>query len=378
MYTPELITDATRLKTIVELALEYPIVALDLESNGFHRYPERVCLVQMAFADRIFLVDPLPIDDIEPLGILLSTHGVEKIFHSADYDIRSLDRDWSFAVSPLYDTSIAAAFVGYRNLGLNTLLKECLEVEIDKTKRLQRADWTIRPITAELQNYAAEDVRHLERLSTLLRDRLDTLGRTEWVSEECQRLSMVRFSPSDKENAFLTVKGSRDLDGQGLAVLSALYRFREGQAVERDRPPFKIFSNAAMIALASNPNADLRSVKGLGQYAFGKSARQIRNALEEGSNAAPIDRRALQSTDRVRISSRERQSARKRLASLKRWRADHATRLDIQVGLVWNGKSLERIALDPSGVDEELLDDSVRNWQREALADSLFALVSSL
>lgn len=378
MYSPELITDATRLKTIVELALEYPIVALDLESNGFHRYPERVCLVQMAFADRIFLVDPLPINDIEPLGILLSTHGVEKIFHSADYDIRSLDRDWSFAVSPLYDTSIAAAFVGYRNLGLNTLLKECLEVEIDKTKRLQRADWTIRPITAELQNYAAEDVRHLERLSTLLRDRLDTLGRTEWVSEECQRLSMVRFSPSDKENAFLTVKGSRDLDGQGLAVLSALYRFREGQAVERDRPPFKIFSNAAMIALAFNPNADLRSVKGLGQYAFGKGARQIRNALEEGSNAAPIDRRALQSTDRVRISSRERQSARKRLASLKRWRADHATRLDIQVGLVWNGKSLERIALDPSGVDEELLDDSVRNWQREALADSLFALVRSI
>ena len=183
---------------------------MDLESNGFHRYPERVCLIQLAVADEIFLIDPLVIEDMAPLGVLLSAPSVVKIFHSADYDIRSLDRDWGFRVSPLFDTSSGAAFIGHTRLGLAALIKDWFDVEIPKTKSLQRADWTIRPLSAELREYAATDVIYLARLADLLNDRLRALGRTAWVREECERLANVRYVAPDTKSAFLSVKGSAE------------------------------------------------------------------------------------------------------------------------------------------------------------------------
>ena len=378
MTHPEIITDDSRLKAVVGSALKYPSAALDLESNGFHRYPERICLVQLAFADGIYLIDPLAVDDLAPLGEILSSPSVEKIFHSADYDIRSLDRDWSFPVSPLFDTSIAAAFVGYSSLGLASLLKECFDVEISKSKRLQRADWTVRPISAELEAYAAEDVRHLHRLADVLRRRLDRLGRTEWVKEECERLSRVRYSHPDRESGFFSLKGSRDLDGSGLAILRSLYKFREREALQRDRPPFKVFSNAAMLDLAARPESDLRSVSGLGNFAFGRNAHRLRQALREGVNSEPVERPKLRTTKRERVSAVERQSRRRRLGVLKDWRREHAHRLGLGVGLVWSAASLERISIDPSNFSEELTDQSIRHWQRSELADSLATLVKGM
>ncbi len=179
--TAELVKTQSQLEAAIELALKQSRVAVDLESNGFYRYPERVCLVQLAVGPSVYLIDPLALEDPSPLGELLADAAVEKVFHSADYDIRSLDRDWGFPVRGLFDTSIAAAFVGAERLGLAAVLKEYLDVEVNKSKRLQRADWTRRPISDELLRYAAEDVRHLARLRTLLYDRLDSLGRTEWV-----------------------------------------------------------------------------------------------------------------------------------------------------------------------------------------------------
>ena len=378
MKCPEIVTDSTRLRSVVDSALNQPCVALDLESNGFHRYPERICLVQLAISGRIYLVDPLAVDDLEPLGELLASSSVQKTFHAADYDIRSLDRDWSFSVSPLFDTSIAAAFVGSSRLGLDTLLKECLDVEISKSKRLQRADWTERPLSAELQAYAAEDVRHLERLATALKGKLADLGRAEWVREECERLSRVRYSPPDKDGAFLSLKGSRDLDARGLAILRSLYRFREREAKRRDRPPFKIFSNAAMLALAAGPRSDLASVKGIGVYGRGRGAHGLRNALNQGMKAQPVERPQSQSPGRVRMSPEGRRIARGRLRKLKDWRKEQADRLGLGVGQVWSGTSLERISINPSGLREELWHESVRDWQRGELGDSLHSLVTSL
>ena len=271
-------------------ALSESCVALDIESNGFHRYPERICLVQLETGGDIFLIDPLAVEDIAPLGELLASSSVEKIFHAADYDIRSLDRDWHFQVTLLFDTSIAAAFVGHRSLGLASLLKERMDVDVPKSKRLQRADWTNRPISAELREYAASDVRHLHPLAALLRESLDELGRTEWVREECERLANVKYVPPDVEAAFLTVKGSRDLDGRGLAILRSLHGFREREARNRDRPPFKVFSNAAMVTLAASHDCDLSEVKGLGRYAYGRRASNVRKAIQDGLAAEPVRR----------------------------------------------------------------------------------------
>ena len=144
------ITTQAQLEEVVESVQRQARVAVDLESNNFHRYPERVCLVQLATLDAVYIIDPLSIEDITPLGELLANAAVEKVFHSANSDLRLLDRDWKFTVRGLFDTSMAAAFVGSEKLGLAAVLTEYLGIEIDKNKKLQRADWSRRPLTGAL------------------------------------------------------------------------------------------------------------------------------------------------------------------------------------------------------------------------------------
>ena len=267
--------------------MRQPRVAVDLESNGFYRYPERVCLVQLAIQDEVHIIDPLSVEDPAPLGRLLSDPSVGKIFHSADYDIRSLDRDWGFHVRGLFDTSIAAAFVGSEKLGLAAVLKEYLNVEVDKDKKLQRADWSRRPLTDQMLGYAAQDVLHLGRLRATLDARLAKLGRAAWVREETDRLARVRHTPQDTEWGFLSVKGTRNLDGRGLAVLQSLHAFRENEALKLDRPPFKVFSDSVIADLAADPHCDIARVKGIGRYGRGAAAAGVRRAIKGRADGAP-------------------------------------------------------------------------------------------
>ena len=378
MGAGETITAAPRLEAVVESAARHARVAVDLESNGFHRYPERVCLVQIAAGDAAYFVDPLSLDDVSPLGRLLGDASVEKVFHSADYDVRSLDRDWGFRVRGLFDTSIAAAFTGSERLGLGAVLKEHLDVDIPKSKKLQRADWTLRPLSDEMLRYAAEDVLHLARLRDVLHGKLDRLGRAGWVEEETERLAAVRHSPPDPEWAFLSVKGSRDLDGRGLAVLRSLHDFRENEAVRRDRPPFKVFSDAVMAALAAEPSSDLTRVKGIGPYGRSPRSSGVRRAIRQGLAAPKVERPRPPRSGRPRPSKEDREAAPKRLRALKQWRLEHAGRLKLDPGLLWPAASLERLSLRPREFDAELHSAEVRRWQRGEFGQSLRALVEGL
>jgi len=136
---PLMVSDQETFERIVEQSLNVKHVAFDIESNGFYHYPERVCLIQLAVRDQIFLIDPLALDDFTVLSTLFSDETVEKIFHAADYDIRSLDRDWGMRIHNLFDTGIAAAFIGSDRRGLAAVLKEYLNIEIIKNKKLQEA-----------------------------------------------------------------------------------------------------------------------------------------------------------------------------------------------------------------------------------------------
>ncbi len=348
-----------------------PRVAVDLESNGFFRYPERVCLVQLATQDAVHVIDPLSIDDPAPLGKLLADPSVDKIFHSADYDIRSLDRDWGFHVRGLFDTSIAAAFVGSEKLGLAAVLKEFLDVEVSKEKKLQRADWSRRPLTAEMLQYAAQDVLHLARLKATLDGKLARLGRTAWVREEIDRLARVRHTPPDLEWGFLSVKGSRNLDGRGLAVLRSLHSFRENEALKLDRPPFKVLSDSVVADLATDPQRDIARVKGIGRYGRGPAAAGVRRAIREGLRAPPVRRPRKPRSGGERLSPKERARARERLSLLKGWRAEQAKQLGLAPPLIWPATSLGRLAARPDSLETELECEEVRRWQRREFGESL-------
>ena len=357
--------------------MRQPRVAVDLESNGFFRYPERVCLVQLATKDAVHIIDPLSIDDPAPLGKLLADPSVGKIFHSADYDIRSLDRDWGFHIRGLFDTSIASAFVGSEKLGLAAVLKEYLDVDVDKDKKLQRADWSRRPLTDEMLQYAAQDVIHLGRLRAVLDGKLAKLGRTEWVREEVDRLARVRHTPPDTEWSFLSVKGSRDLDGRGLAVLQSLHSFRENEALKLDRPPFKVFSDSVISALAADPQADIARVKGIGRYGRGPAAAGVRRAIREGLSTPPVRRPRTSRNGGERLSPKERTRARERLRLLKGWRTDQAARLRLDPPLIWSAASLERLAARPESLPAELECAEVRRWQYREFGESLRTFTAS-
>ena len=208
----KLIINTSDLSNLVERLLQAETVAIDTESNSFFGYPEKVCLIQLATDSGAWLIDPLLIEDMNPLGELLESEKVQKIIHAAENDLRVIDRDLQFNVRNIFDTSIASKFCGYEKSGLEVVLERTIGVSIEKNKKLQRANWSLRPLSPEALNYAIADVAHLIRLRDGLMNQLEELGRMDWVKEEFTRIESVRYlAPASPETAFLSMKGSLSL-----------------------------------------------------------------------------------------------------------------------------------------------------------------------
>ena len=276
-----LISDSRGWKSILPRLRKASALAVDMESNGFHRYRESVCLIQLAVSDAVWILDPLQLLSLDELGEIFANPDIVKILHSADYDIRSFDRYYGFHIRGLFDTSIASAFLGLRTLGLDRVLQEHLGIGIDKEKSLQKSDWTRRPLSAEALSYAASDVQHLIPLHSVLIRKLTEAGRLDWVMEECERLESVRFTPiSPPEESVLEAKGFRKLTPRQRAIFRALYLFRETEARKHDRPPFKVVSNDVLLSLAEKPEQELTTVKGFPSRASSAFLEGFRQALK--------------------------------------------------------------------------------------------------
>ncbi len=345
-------------------------IALDTESNSFHHYPEQLCLIQIASLHKVYIIDTISLYDLAPLRDVLADVSIKKVAHAADYDIRSLDRHCGLHIHNLFDTSIAARFTGITRLGLAALTRDLLGITINKSKRLQRADWGRRPLSAEALEYAANDVRYLIAIRGILDQRLQTLGRAAWVAEECTRIEEVRYTPPNLETAYLSVKGAKYLDGRGLAVLQSLFLFREEEARRQHRPLFMVLPDATLTFLATSPEAALSEVPGLGQIGLKRFGQGLQQALRNGITAPPIHRpRPIKA---VRASEEQVQ----RLSLLKEWRTSLGSNLFLDPSLLWPLTSLERLAKAPDTLSAELISDDIRNWQRDVVASSLQACLS--
>lgn len=374
----EMVTTHSHLIKVVSSGSRHTRVAVDIESNGLHRYNERVCLVQLEFGGTAFLIDTLAIKDVSPLGRLLADTSVQKIFHASDYDVRSLDRDWGFRISNLFDTSIASAFLGSTHLSLAAVLQEHLGVGIEKQTRVQRSDWTNRPIGAEAQEYAANDVIHLTHACRVLTKKLNRLSRLDWVAEECERMEAVKHRPTDREWSFLTMKGSRDLDGRSLAILRSLHDLRESEARRIDRPPFKVAQGTALVQLAARPDSKLSDVKGLGRFARPPGDRRLRAAINEGRKSNPVKRPQKPKPPDSDLIPHDQSKVRTRLNRLKEWRGQIARDLHIEAGLLWPLASLRRLAMNPGCLEHGIGSSDVRRWQQREFTHDLKSVLSEL
>jgi len=338
-------------------------LAIDTESNSLYAYRERICLVQIATDDATFLVDPLAVKDLSALGHLLADPTILKVLHGSDYDLRCFHREYGYHIEPIFDTGVAARFLGVASPNLASVLETFLGVAIPKSQKLQRSNWAVRPLSALAMEYAASDVRYLSRLARELRRRLGEVNRLEWLLEECSRLEQVRYSPPEfPGDAFLRIKGSDRLKPGALAVLKELFAFREAEARRLDWPPFRVMRNETLLFLAQRPDVPLAQVSGLSPWLIEKAGERLRAAIDRGRQSHGLHR--------PRIPRRESPWTSEALAVLRRlkqWRTQRATALGLDPALLWPASSLERLALGLNDWQTEMLGDvttEVRDWQR--------------
>src|SRR3954465_9153521 len=207
------------------------LLAIDTEGASFHRFVDRIYLLQLSTRDRSAIIDPLPIGTPEELGALLESPKVQVVFPDADYDLRLLHQDYGWQVRNIFDTRVAAQILGIRAFGLAALLEKYFGVKLDK--KHQRADWSMRPLTRDMLDYAAQDTMYLPGLRDELKSQLEKKGRWSWAREEFTRLEGTKWAPEDESTAFMKMKGARDLSRRELALLKELVGWRNGVAAEQ-------------------------------------------------------------------------------------------------------------------------------------------------
>ena len=233
---------------IVSRLSSAPMLAADTEAAGYHRYRDRVCLLQLSTRSDNIVIDTLAVSTLAPIAPLFADESTEIVFHDADYDLRLLNRDFGIQVHGLFDTKIAAQFLGESAIGLGALAEKYLGIRMEK--KHQRADWAQRPLPQDMLAYAAEDTAHLPPLRDVLRDALVQRGRLAWAAEEFLLMENARWQPVETESAFMKVKRARELEPRQLAALREIYEWRERAADARDVAAFRILSNEAMLEVA--------------------------------------------------------------------------------------------------------------------------------
>lgn len=266
-------------------------VGLDTESNGFHAYFEKVCLLQIATPGADWAIDTLALP-ISPLLPLLADPARECIFHAAEYDVLCMKRDYGLAFGRIFDTHAAAKTLGLEKVGLHDLLAEQLGVALDVDE--QRSDWGKRPLSPAQLEYAFADVRYLLALREKLGEQLSARGLVAEAEAEFGRLVAKEPRARDFDpEGWQKMKAARVLDGRGRAVLRELYLLRDQRAREMNRPAFKVLSDLFLAETARRlPKSDeeLVRIPGTSPMALRKVGAQVLAAVRKGVTAEPLPR----------------------------------------------------------------------------------------
>ena len=348
-------------------------LALDTEGASYHRFVDRIYLLQLSTRDVSAVIDPLPIGTPQGLGKLIESPRVEVVFHDADYDLRLLRQDYGWKVRHVFDTRIAAQLLGFKAFGLAALLEKYFGVKLDK--KHQRADWSMRPLTRDMLQYAAQDTLYLLELKDHLRAELEKLGRLEWAREEFARLEDIQWAPEDASLSFLKLKGARDLTRRELGVLRELVPFRDAIAGAQDRATFRIIGNEQLFAIAKQQPTTteaLLAIKGVPRGLVESRGAELLAAVRRGVECA--DAQLPRFPKAARWERDPDFDA--RVSALKTVRDAHAQRLDMDPGVICARDRMEAVARrNPASVEEVAEITELRRWQADVLgADFVKAL----
>ena len=350
--------DASRFLSAIKSVRE---IAVDTEGASYHRFIDRVYLLQLSTRQRTAIIDPLSAGELESLGVLLQDPAVEVVFHDADYDLRLLHQDYGWHATNIFDTRIAAQLAGVRAFGLAALLERYFGTKLDK--KFQRADWSMRPLPQGMLDYAVQDTLHLLDLRDRLRAELERLGRTAWAAEEFARLEGTQWDAQPDDSAWMRTKGTRDLTRRELAVFRELAAWRDSVAGALDRATFRVVGNEALFAVArAAPRtiADLAAVKGMPRGMVERRGEEVLAAVNRGLAVPEAHLPKFPRAPRWERDPRFEDRA----AALKKVRDAAAQRLDLDPGVLCSRDRLEAVARKNPGTMEELLEvKEMRRWQ---------------
>ncbi len=372
----QIVDTAAGLEKAVSVLEKEKIIAVDLEADSMYHFKEKVCLVQLATEKTSVVVDPLQIKNFAPLGPLFNNPNIKKVFHGADYDVRSLYRDFKIKINNLFDTELACRFLGIKETGLKAVLKMFFEVNIDK--KYQKKDWSKRPLPHEMIEYASKDVIYLLPLAKILIQKLEEMDRLSWVLEECHNLSKVRPILLNEEPLFLKFKGAGRLKSRSLAVLEALLQYRKSVAEKKDKPLFKIIGNDSIMKIATARPVTLRRLRGVNAL----SGRQIpmygKDLIKVVAAALKITERELPVYPRKKVSAMPSKVL-KRITLLKSWRDSKARALNMDSGTLCNNALVTAIAVkNPENKKSMGTIKEMKNWQKTTFGREIIMVLKSM
>ena len=342
-------------------------IALDTEGASFHRFVDRVYLLQLSTRDRHAVIDPLPIGVPPGLGALLEDPSVEVVFHDADYDLRLLQQDYGWHIRTIFDTRIAAQLLGYTAFGLAALLERFFDVRLDK--KHQRADWSMRPLTRDMLDYAAQDTRYLLQLRDHMAAELERMGRTAWAREEFALLEGTRWTDEEPGTSYLRMKGARDLSRRELAVLRELVPWRDAVAGALDRATFRVLGNEQLLEIARlQPRTKdaLGKIKGMPRSILEQRGPDLLDAVSRALAVAEAD---LPKYPRAARWDRDPDFD-TRVSALKTARDAAAKRLALDPGVLCSRDRMEAVARRNPATAEEVAEvPELRRWQVAELAE---------
>jgi ribonuclease D len=342
-------------------------LALDTEGASFHRFLDRIYLLQISTREESAIIDPLPIGSPARLGQLLESKAVEVVFHDADYDLRLLHQDYGWHVTNIFDTRVASQLLGIKSFGLAALLQQYFDVKLDK--KHQRADWSMRPLTADMLQYAAQDTRYLLQLKDQMKSELTRRGRLHWAEEEFTRLEGTRWEAEQSMEGFLRLKGARDLSRRELAVLREVANWRDTVAAQLDRATFRVIGNEALFEIARRAPlnvSELSTIKGMPKGMIERAGADIVAAIRHGMEVPEAE---LPKFPKGQRWNKDRDFDDK-VNRLKAVRDAAATRLELDPGVLCSRERLENIARSGAKTVEDLADvPDLRRWQIQEMGE---------
>lgn len=323
--SPVWVANPASLQKLVGELVRQPRLAVDTESNSLYAFREQVCLIQFSTSQTDYLVDPLALDDLSPLASIFANPQIEKVIHAAENDLICLKRDFGITAANIFDTMQSARILGYKQVGLDSILAEILGVTLDK--KYQKADWGERPLSREMLNYARLDTHYLLDLRDSLQVKLQERDRWDLAREEFVRLSQGNENDKSKVQSWQRVKGAQIITKRQRAILQELCTWRESQARRMDRPVFKVIDDRRLtaIAQAAPETFDELELQGLTTRQIRLYGNDLLRAIARGGRANPVN---------LPRPPRPNQAFLDRLDALVKWRKRTAEKMGVESDII--------------------------------------------